>query len=780
MTTVKRKESGDLLAATPKLPNRRWAKFMLWSRRLKLAARLEVLLSVLAVVSAIATYITMSQKSAPTEVTSGQTMRVMLAINLALLLALGVAIGRWFVRIWNSRKGMKAGSRLQAKVTGFFIAIAIVPPIIMTVFSALFLEFGIQQWFSEKIRFALNNSLEVAETYEIEHRVNIEKDMLKIAFAYNQLNFTQQRDQITLQRVAETALSTRLLSELVIIEQPVGEEGSILAGANDGLTFTTPRIATDLLTRASSGVTVISTDAENNTVSGLIKLSGFFRPTYLYVSRDLSPQVLGYLSATRSAVADYDNLEGQRSDIQLQFNVVFIIIALLILLAAMWIGLWFSSRLVNPLSNLVDAADRVGQGDLDARVPDVSSGDEVGTLSRAFNRMTDQLAKHQYALIEANTEMDERRRFLEEVLEGVSAGVMGLKEDRTVFLPNRSALSLLNLSPEDLMQKQLTDVVPDFIDIIEQSEQSVEGEAKGEVQIDIEGEIRTLMVRVFAERQADNAIGGYVVTFDDLTEQLADQRTAAWADVARRIAHEIKNPLTPIQLSAERIKRKYAKEITSDPDIFGKCTDTIVRQVGNLRRMVDEFSSFSRMPSPIYRDTDIADVTRQSVFLQEVAAPDVSFTSDLDGVYSFIKCDGRLIGQALTNVLKNAGEAVHARVSRDQQDSKKAPEPGFVHTILTQTDDKTIIKIEDNGLGLPAAQKSRLMEPYVTTRSKGTGLGLAIVRRIMEEHGGSVRIADRMPMGARVVLTFSHQTLDKRAQESEETQAVSDQPTAAE
>lgn len=780
MTTVKRKDRHDVMAASPKLPNRRWAKIALWARRLNLMSRLEVLLAALAVASAIATYITMSQKSAPTEVTSGQTMRVLLAINLALLLALGVAIGRWFVRIWSARKGMKAGSRLQARVTGFFIAIAIVPPIVMTVFSALFLEFGIQSWFSEKIRFTLNNSLEVAETYMIEHRVNIEKDMLKIAFAYDQLNFAQQRDQITLQRVAETALSTRLLSEVVIIEQPEGQDGAILAGANDGLSFSTPRIERTLLTRAAAGETVISTNTESNNVSGLIKLNSFFRPTYLYVSRDLSPQVLGYLSATRSAVADYENLEGQRSDIQLQFNVVFIIVALLILLAAIWIGLWFSSRLVNPLSNLVDAADRVGQGDLKARVPTVPSSDEVGTLSRAFNRMTDQLAKHQDALIEANNELDERRRFLEEVLEGVSAGVIGLKQDRSVFLPNRSALSLLNLAPEDLMGKELTEVVPDFYDIVEQSEQSEEGEAKGEVQIEMEGEIRTLMVRVFAEREESGDIGGYVVTFDDLTEQLADQRTAAWADVARRIAHEIKNPLTPIQLSAERLKRKYLNEIKSDSDIFGQCTDTIIRQVGDLRRMVDEFSSFSRMPAPIYRDTDIADVARQSVFLQEVAAPDIQFSADLGTDVVPIKCDGRLVGQALTNVLKNASEAVESRVNNDRSNSDDTIEPGFVRLTLTQTDDKTIITIEDNGLGLPAAQKDRLMEPYVTTRSKGTGLGLAIVRRIMEEHGGSARLVDRSPIGARAVLTFSHQTLKRRAELSEQQGDADDHPAAAE
>ena len=766
--------------ASPKLPNRRWAKFMLWARKLNLMGRLEVLLAFLAVASAVATYITMSQRPSLSEVTSGQTMRVLLAVNLALLLALGVAIGRWFVRIWTARKGMKAGSRLQTRVTSFFIAIAIVPPIIMTVFSALFLEFGIQSWFSEKVRFTLNNSLEVAETYLIEHRVNIEKDMLTIAFAFNQLNFAQQRDNVTLQRVAETALTTRILSEVVIIQQLEGEDGNILAGANDGFSFSTPQIERTFLTRAASGETVVSTNQDRNSVSGLIKLTSFFQPTYLYVSRDLSPQVLGYLDATRSAVEDYENLEGQRSEFQLQFNVVFIIVALLILLAAIWIGLWFSSRLVNPLSNLVDAADRVGQGDLQARVPTVPSGDEVGTLSRAFNRMTDQLAKHQDALIEANNELDERRRFLEEVLEGVSAGVMGLQKDRSVFLPNRSALSLLGLVPEDLMGKELTSVVPEFLDIVEESEQAEAGEAKGEVQLEIEGEIRTLMVRVSAERQENGDIGGYVVTFDDLTEQLADQRTAAWADVARRIAHEIKNPLTPIQLSAERLKRKYARDIADDSGVFGQCTDTIIRQVGDLRRMVDEFSSFSRMPAPLYRETDIADVARQSVFLQEVAAPEIQFTTEIGEDLDLIKCDGRLVGQALTNVLKNASEAVEARVSKDKQDGGDTLEPGFVRLSLAQNDDKTIIRVEDNGLGLPAAQKDRLMEPYVTTRSKGTGLGLAIVRRIMEEHGGSVRIADRSPIGARVVLTFSHQTLERRAEQAENKQQAENHPAAAE
>lgn len=775
-----RKDNRDLLNASPGLPNRRLAKFMLFARRLKLAGKLEVILSILAVISAIATYITMSQKSAPTEVTSGQTMRVLLVINLALLLALGVAIGRWFVRIWVARKGMKAGSRLQARLTGFFIAIAIVPPIIMTVFSALFLDFGIQSWFSEKVRFTLNNSLEVAETYMIEHRSNIQKDMLKIAFAYDQLNFSQRRDQITLQNVAQTALSTRLLSGVFIIEQRPGEDGAILAGANDGLAFNTPRISRDLLARAQAGETVIATNLENNNVLGLIQLNSFLRPTFLYVSRDLSPQVLSYLTATQDAVEDYVNMEGQRSNIQLQFNVVFIIVALLILLAAIWIGLWFSSRLVTPLSNLVDAAERVGQGDLQARVPNVASGDEVGTLSRAFNRMTDQLAKHQDALIEANDELDERRRFLEEVLEGVSAGVIGLNEDGTVFLPNRSALHLLRLTPEDLIGNELTYVLPEFSDIIEQGELSDIGEAKSEVQLEMDGEFRTLMVRVFVERNEDKSISGYVVTFDDLTEQLADQRTAAWADVARRIAHEIKNPLTPIQLSAERLKRKYLKQISSDKEIFGQCTDTIIRQVGDLRRMVDEFSSFARMPAPIFKETDVTDVVRQAVFLQEVGIPSITFTTEISDVVKPIKIDGRLVGQALTNVIKNATEAVESRVDKDKAESNDTVEPGFVRVSLVQSEDKTTITIEDNGLGLPANQKDRLMEPYVTTRTKGTGLGLAIVRRIMEEHGGTARLADRKPTGAKAVMTFSHATLEKRAEKAEQNELTDIHPAAAE
>ena len=765
-----------LMGAAPKLPGRRRARFMLWARRLKLAGRIEILLSVLAVISAVATYIAMSQQSELFDVASGKTMRVLLGINLALLLALGVAIGRWFIRLWASRRGMEAGSRLHTKVTGFFILIAIIPPIIMTVFSVLFLEYGIQSWFSEKIRFALNNSLEVAETYMLEHRANIQNDMLKVAGGFNQLTPFQQRNEDELQRIADFALSARLLSEVMVIEEQDGG-GRIMARALQNLGLGDAQLDNQLIERVRAGQTVIASDPDNNRVVGMVRLSSFFKPSYLFVARELSPNVLTYLASTRSAVDDYESLEGSRGDIQLQFNVIFIIIALLILMAAIWVGLWFSSRLVTPLSNLVDAAERVGQGDYEARVPVVPTSDEVGTLSRAFNRMTDQLSSHQADLVAANRELEERRRFLEEVLEGVSAGVIGLQHDGTVFLPNSSASSLLGISFEAFIGQKMNVVVPEFSSLLRQAAEAEGGEAKAQVQLEVKGETRTLLVRIIAERTDAGNISGYVVTFDDLSEQLADQRTAAWADVARRIAHEIKNPLTPIQLSAERLKRKYAKDIVNQPGVFTQCTDTIIRQVGDLRRMVNEFSSFARMPTPILKETDIHNMVKQAVFLQDVAAQNVQFSTSFEGEVTPINCDDRLVGQALTNILKNSVESVASRLEADEKSGADTSEPGFIRVRVTQDSEKTNILVEDNGLGLPQEQKDRLMEPYVTTRAKGTGLGLAIVRRIMEEHGGTVRIADRSPIGARAILVFSHTALEKRV---EKAKGAFDAPAAAE
>ena len=741
-----------------KFPNRRWAKFMLWARRMKLAGRIEILLSGLAIISAIVTYVALANKSGPLNLATGSTMSVLMGINLALLLALGVSIGRWIVRSWISRKGMAAGSRLHVRVTRYFTGIAIIPPIIMAIFSALFFDISVDSW-SEKMRFALNTSLDVADTYRLEHRANIGKDLTQVSSGFNLLSPFQQGRRRELQLVADAALTARSLSEIVIFAEDSGG-GFVLARANDRLSLQTTELDPDLTRGANSGRPVIAFDEANNRVVGIVKLSSFFKPTYLYVARDFSPNVLGYLSDARTALDEYSNLEGQRSDILFQFNLVFIIIAMLILFASIWLGLWFSSRLVTPISNLVDAAERVGKGDLDVRVPYVASGDEVGTLSRAFNRMTDQLARHQRDLIAANLELEERRKFLEEVLDGVSAGVVGLQHDGTVFLPNRSASSLLGMGFDSLIGRRLDEVVPEFAEVLRQAEQADFGLQQDQIQIDVEGETRTLLVRVMVERDDATAISGYVVTFDDLTEQLATQRTAAWADVARRIAHEIKNPLTPIQLATERLKRKYLKVIPTDTKVFSQCTDTIIRQVGDLRRMVDEFSSFARMPAPILKDADITDMVKQAVFLQGVGTTKIQFTTSFVADLLPIKCDHRLVGQALTNILKNAVESVTARVTTDAANPGGESPEGAISVEVEQDCDHTKLIIVDNGLGLPQEQKDRLMEPYVTTRVKGTGLGLAIVRRIMEEHGGTVRIADMTPSGARVVLSFSHAALE--------------------
>ncbi|RMB08770.1 two-component system nitrogen regulation sensor histidine kinase NtrY [Eilatimonas milleporae] len=751
-----------LANAAPRLPGRRWAKVLLTARRLWPGGRAEVLIALLALASAIATYVAMSRESAPFEVTEGKTIRYLLTLNGILLIGLAALIARWFVRFWMARRTGAPGSRLHTRVTGAFIVIAMVPPIIMAVFSALFLEFGIQTWFSEKVRTTLNNSLEVAEAYIAEHRATIGKDVVAISIAFNNLDALQQNDPATLQRVADTALGTRLLTEILVVEERDGE-GRVLARANDSLGLRTSRFPSNLITRAHQGETVVTSNIADNTVLAIVRLQSFFTPTYLYITRDLNPQVLGYLDATRTAVRDYNSLEDRRVGLQLQFNVVFIIVALLILLAAIWIGLWFSGRLVTPLSNLVDAAERVGRGDLDVRVPSVPSSDEVGTLSRAFNRMTDQLARHQDALMDANMELDERRRFLEEVLENVSAGIIGLHEDGRVFLPNPSACRLLGRTHRELMNVRLGEKVPEFADLLDRAREAEDGSAQAQIHVEVAGENRTLLVRTAADRKDSGIIEGYVVTFDDLTDQLADQRTAAWADVARRIAHEIKNPLTPIQLSAERLRRKYLKEVTSDPRVFSQCTDTIIRQVGDLRRLVNEFSAFARMPAPLLKETDIVDVVRQAVFLQDVALGDIRFETDLPEEPTFVYCDGRLIGQALTNLLKNAAESVETRCTRDSGTETDTP-AGHIRITLQQEGAITRIIVEDNGTGLPKDQKDRLMEPYVTTRDKGTGLGLAIVKRILEEHSGSVRLADRASGGARAIVAFSHKVLARRAQ----------------
>jgi two-component system, NtrC family, nitrogen regulation sensor histidine kinase NtrY len=473
-----------------------------------------------------------------------------------------------------------------------------------------------------------------------------------------------------------------------------------------------------------------------------------FMDAYLFVGRFVDARVLDYMDRTREAIDEYRALEGRRSGIQLTFAMIFGVVALLLLLAAVRVGLSFADRLAMPISRLIAATDRVRIGDLSASVPEQEEGHEIDRLSRAFNRMTAQLASQRTELINANNELDERRRFTETVIGGVSAGVLGLDKQGRITLPNRSAADLIKTAPDDLIGRPLIAVLPEVGGLLAHVARSPERPAEAQIELKRPDGSHTLLVRVAAQHDA-HGISGYVVTFDDITELLAAQRKAAWAEIARRIAHEIKNPLTPIRLSAERLRRKYLPQIEDDPEAFANSTDTIVRQVDSIGRLINEFSAFARMPAPVFAYESGKDLVRQAVYLQQGVHSEIRFETRLPEGDVQLYCDAQQVAQALTNLLQNAVESVLERMKRQKGDEA----PGWVAVELIETPERCLIEVQDNGCGLPEPTE-RLTEPYVTMRPSGTGLGLAIVKRIMEEHGGSLTLRNRAAGGARVVLAF--------------------------
>ena len=452
----------------------------------------------------------------------------------------------------------------------------------------------------------------------------------------------------------------------------------------------------------------------------------------LMIARPVDPRILDHAARTQQAVAEYERLDQNRSGLQITFALIFALVALLVLSAAVLIGLVIANQIARPVGRLIQATERVRAGDLATRVPEIGSDDEIAGLSRAFNRMTGQLGAQRAELMDAYSQIDDRRRFTEAVLAGVSAGVIGLDDEGGIELPNRAAGELLGLDLLAAIGRPLAETVPEFAPLLARA-QAIKGggAATDEVQIGPASRRRTLLVRIGAELRGSRA-EGYVVTFDDVTELEAAQRKAAWADVARRIAHEIKNPLTPIQLSAERLKRRFAREITSDPETFAQCADTIVRHVGDIGRMVDEFSAFARMPQPVIRQEDIGRIAREALVLQRNARPEITWTTAIPEQGPMAPCDRRLFGQALTNLLQNAADAVAMR-----------PGAGRIEIAVTGTSEEVRVSVTDDGVGLPQQDRARLTEPYVTHKPKGTGLGLAIVKKIMEDHAGRLALDDR-------------------------------------
>jgi len=728
------------MTAQPAVPVRSWLS------NSSLQRRFAFLLAMAAVASGIATVALMTDTAAVRD--RVDELRWLLALDGILLLLLSIVVAKRVVTLWLARHRGRAGAGLQGRLVMLFALIAVTPALLVAVFSYLFLNFGLEAWFNDRVSGALRESVGVTDAYLKEHRENIANQAYSVAYVLNQNAPTLIRNPWEFNRILTANATLRELPEAVVIDRL----GNTLARSEFALSTVIEEIPGTAFEKADKGEVTLLGSEKVDKVRALVKLNRFV-DAYLLVERFVDPRVLQHIAGIRQAFDEYNQLEATRSGVQISFVLIYTIAVFILILAAIWIGMTVSAQLAEPVSHLIDAADKVSKGDLAARVDATDAKDEIAVLGHAFNNMTERIYSQQQGLIAANIELDERRHFTETVLAGVSAGVVGLDSEARINLPNRSASNLLGMDLDQHIGEALADVVPELNDLVLQSKARPDRLQQAEISIRQKTEQKTFLVRVVAE-QLEGSIVGYVVTFDDVTELLSAQRKAAWADVARRIAHEIKNPLTPIQLSAERLNRKYLKEITSDKETFEKCTETIIRQVGDIGRMVDEFSSFARMPQPDIKSENLSELCRQAVFLERNRGNGISFELDIPDDDVTVPCDARQVARVLTNVLKNGAESIQGA----REEGTEGVEGVVSLSVDADADSNTVsVTISDDGRGLPVEQRDRLTEPYVTTRQKGTGLGLAIVKKIMEEHGGTLVLADRAPRGANVTLRFPKQ-----------------------
>ncbi len=667
-------------------------------------------------------------------------------LNTGLVIIMAAMIGGQVLFLLKERRRGTAGAGLHIRLISLFSLIAVVPAIIVAVFAFVTLSRGLDTWFSQRTQAIVNSAVTVAEEYIRNTAEATRNDVANISADLNQQKALFDSDRAAFVRRVARHAALRGLAGAFVFDQSQ-KRIDVNVTASDKVKFLAP--SPETIAHADRGDLVLIPPGEGgNLVRALIKLQGF--PShYLYVYRFISPTVIEQLSKTREAKAEYDTLLKQRTGVQFTFGMMYALVAFVFLLAAMWIGLWFSDRLVAPIVRILDASRRVAQGDFAAKVSTIEGIGDLETLARTFNFMTDQVAQHQDELLKTNDQLDERRRFTEAMLAGVSAGVIGIDPEEKISLVNRSALQLLGAPEQDLLGQSFNSALPAFASLLVLAKSRPSGFAEGQVEMQIHGRDLSFVARITTEL-SDDAQHGFVLTFDDITDLVSAQRNTAWADIARRIAHEIKNPLTPIQLSAERLKRKYSKQIHSDRQVFEQCTDTIIRQVGDIGRMVDEFSSFARMPKAAPESVNLADVVKDATVLQRVSTRDIDIDVDVSKADFVFLFDRRLITQAVTNLVKNAAEAIDGRMSHD------ALEKGHLLVEAGIENRVPFIRVTDNGVGLPKENRNRLAEPYMTTREKGTGLGLAIVKRIMEEHGGRLRLHDAPSgKGAQVTLEFS-------------------------
>ncbi|MBI6629040.1 sensor histidine kinase NtrY-like [Pontibaca salina] len=707
---------------------------------------------------------------------SAPSLRIVLLADLVYVLVVATLVLGQIARLIAARRAKSAGSRLHLRLTGVFALLALIPTVTVAVFAALTVNIGLEGWFSDRVRQVVGSSLAAAQAYETEQREDLAEDAVALArYLDSSRRVTVFMNDAELRHVLVQgqAQIQRGLREAYVIDGT----GEIRGRGERSYLFDFEHPGEERIEKARDEGLEIIQDWDNNEFRALVRLDAF-ADRYLYVSRDVDGELLNLLDETKETVHLYQQLESERGRILFEFGLIYLGFALILILAAIWLGLWFAERLSRPVGRLTGAAQKVGGGDLSVQVIEEDGDDEIAMLGRYFNQMTRQLKRQRDTLLDNTEQIERRRRLFDSVLSSVTSGVVGLDPDGRVSFVNRSAHRLLGWSG-DGDSVMLSVAVPEFGALFETLKRGGSSRVQDEIKVTRQGRLENLLVQMAPRRAEDGALEGYVVVFDDVTDLVSAQRMAAWGDVARRIAHEIKNPLTPIQLSAERIKRKFKPLVGDEAAQLESMTDVIVRQTNDLRRIVDEFSKFARMPEPDRCQEDLVALTHDAVVLQQAGLPDVKLSADLPEKPLLAEIDATMITQALTNLIKNAGEAVETM-------KEKRPPDGYqpqVHVSLAVENGTYLICIADNGIGLPE-DRARLFEPYVTTRSAGTGLGLPIVRKIIEEHGGTLTLENALPFngathaGAMAVIRLpaleasvtSHEVPEERnGQQTEET-----------
>ena len=670
---------------------------------------------------------------------SAPSLRLVILADLVYVLVLATLVLYRVAQMIAARRAHSAGSRLHLRLTGVFAAIALIPTITVAIFAGLTINVGLEGWFSDRVRTVVGASLAAAEAYEEEHRRDLTEDARVLASSLDRartriplIGDGEMRELLT---QGQTAIQ-RGLREAYVVDGA----GEIRARGERSYLFDFEAPTPEQIEIARAEGVLIIQDWDNNEFRALVPLEAYL-DRLLYVSRNVDGEILNLLDDTQETVVLYQQLEQERGRLVFEFGLLYLAFAVILILAAIWLGLWFAERLSRPVGRLTGAAQRVGAGDLDVRVREDAGDDEIAMLGRIFNQMTRQLKGQREALLDNNRQIEDRRRLFDSVLSSVTAGVVGLDQDGAVTFVNRSATRLLDVDETNDATHAIEVAVPEFADLFAQLKTSANEVAQEEIKVVRRGRQERLLVRMATRRNRDGGLDGYVVAFDDVTDLVSAQRMAAWGDVARRIAHEIKNPLTPIQLSAERIQRKFAAQSPESAEAVSQYTDVIIRQTEDLLRIVNEFSKFARMPEPERKPEDLVPLVRDAITLRSLALPEGTVHAQVPEGQIMADVDSGMISQALGNLIKNAGEAIETHIEKTTDTS------GFVPRILVElavADGVAQILVSDNGVGLPH-DRAQLFEPYVTTRDQGTGLGLPIVKKIIEDHGGTLDLIDAEP-----------------------------------